>query len=162
VSMQSIRDYLRTHPEAVDPLLYSNPSYVFFGPRDEGPLGNIRVPLTPRRSIAADRRLLPKGALAYVVVEVPVPDDPETTRTMRRFMLVQDTGGAIRGHGRADIFWGGGDEAEWIAGHQKHGGRLFLLAAKKDFLPPPPEALESPPSVAEHQDEPQTPDPAVQ
>jgi membrane-bound lytic murein transglycosylase A len=50
-------------------------------------------------------------------------------------MLVQDTGGAIRGHGRGDLFWGAGPDAEWIAGHQKHAGRLLLLVARKEFLP---------------------------
>ena len=53
---------------------------------------------------------------------------------LRRFMLVQDTGGAIRGHGRADVFWGKGIKAEWSAGNMKHTGRLLLIAAKKSYL----------------------------
>jgi membrane-bound lytic murein transglycosylase A len=52
-------------------------------------------------------------------------------------MLVQDTGGAIRGNGRADIFWGQGPEAEWLAGNLKHQGQVYLLVAKKEFLPRP-------------------------
>ena len=134
VTLQSIRAYLAEHPDEVRSLLYTNPSYIFFRPVTEGPLGNIQVPLTAGRSLAMDDRLVPKGGLAYFEVEVPVRDDLSMTRTVRRFALVQDTGGVIKGHGRADIFWGEGESAEWIAGHLKHPGRLFLLVARKDAL----------------------------
>ena len=53
---------------------------------------------------------------------------------MARFFLVQDTGGVIVGHGRADVFWGAGEEAKWYAGRLKHPGRLFLLVARKEAL----------------------------
>jgi membrane-bound lytic murein transglycosylase A len=136
VSLQSIRAYLAQHPEAVPALLNTNPSYVFFRALDEGdgPLGNLGVPLTPGRSLAADQRRLPPGAIAYVETEVPVSGDTKGTRPLRRFVLVQDTGGAIRGHGRGDIFWGTGAEAEWRAGHAKHTGRLLILVPKKEWL----------------------------
>ena len=137
VSLQSIRAWLQAHPGEQQRVLFTNPSYVFFHVRDEGPLGNLSVELTPGRSLAADQRLLPPGALAYVVTEAPLPGAPGQTQPLQRFMLVQDTGGAIRGHGRADLFWGSGPEAEWIAGHQKHGGRLLLLVARKQALPKP-------------------------
>ncbi|HEX9842531.1 MAG TPA: MltA domain-containing protein, partial [bacterium] len=135
VSLQSIRAWLSRNPEQRERILFANPSYVFFHIRDEGPLGNLRVELTPGRSLAADQRLLPAGSLAYVMTDAPLPDAPGATRAVRRFMLVQDTGGAIRGHGRGDLFWGAGPDAEWIAGHQKHAGRLLLLVARKEFLP---------------------------
>jgi len=135
VSLQSIRAWLAAHPEEQQRVLYANPSYVFFNVRDEGPLGNLRVELTPGRSLAVDQRLLPPGLLAYVVTEAPVPGEPGQTEPLHRFMLVQDTGGAIRGHGRADLFWGSGSDAEWIAGHQKQSGRLLLLVARKALLP---------------------------
>jgi len=134
VSMQSIRDHLRKNPERVRSILYSNPSYVFFRLLDGPPLGNINVPLTPGRSLAADHWLLPKGALAYLASEAPLFGETEGTRPFTRFMLIQDTGGAIRGHGRGDIFFGQGPEAEWRAGHMKHTGRLFVMVAKKEFL----------------------------
>ncbi len=133
VTMQTIRAYLNANPEAVRPLLNSNPSYTFFRLVDEGPLGNIQVPLTPGRSLALDHRLLPKGSLAYIETEATLFGD-SATQPLRRFMLVQDTGGAIRGHGRADVFWGKGMKAEWVAGHMKHPGRLVLLVAKKAYL----------------------------
>ena len=151
VSLQTIRRYLSENPDQVRPLLFSNPSYIFFRLVDEGPLGNIEVPLTPGRSLALDHRLFPKGGLAYVRTDVPVPGDPAATRPLARFMLVQDTGGAIRGHGRADLFWGRGADARWIAGHLKHGGRLFLLVARKEHLPA------AAASVAEHAGRPVAP-----
>ena len=143
--MQSLRDYLRDDPERARALMFTNRSYVFFREVAEGPLGNIGVPLTPGRSLAVDAYLFPRGGLAYIDAQIPASDDPEDTRPMRRFMMVQDTGGAITGHGRADIFYGSGSEAEWLAGHQKHGGRLFLLVARKEVIgeaPAPAEAVE--------------------
>lgn len=139
VSMQSIRRYLEQNPAAARAVLFSNPSYTFFRLLEEGPLGNINVPLTPGRSLALDHRLFAKGGLAYLEGDFPLFGDPGQTRPFRRFMLVQDTGGAIRGHGRGDIFFGRGVVARWSAGHLKHPGRLFLLVAKKEFLPPPPQ-----------------------
>ena len=133
VSMQRIREYLDANPDAVRPLLNTNPSYTFFRRVEQGPLGNIEVPLTPGRSLALDHRLFPKGGLAYIETEASFFGDI-STRPLRRFMLVQDTGGVIRGHGRADVFWGKGIRAEWKAGHMKYPGRLILLAAKKSYL----------------------------
>ena len=138
MSLQSIKEYLYAHPEEVQDLLTANPSYTFFRQVAEGPLGNIEVPLTPGRSLAADRRLLPKGSLAWLETTYPPEAFPEESgvRPLRRFGFIQDTGGAIRGHGRADIFWGNGPEAERIAGPMKQTGRLFLLVAKKEVLAP--------------------------
>jgi membrane-bound lytic murein transglycosylase A len=146
VTLFSLRRYLAEHKELATMLLNTNPSYVFFRKLEDGrgPVGNLSVPLTPGRSLAIDRSLLPAGALAYVMTTVPVPDQPGQVRELRRFMLIQDTGGAIRGHGRGDLFWGEGAEAEWIAGHSKQPGRLFILVARKDALPP----LESSPDPA--------------
>ncbi|MDH5752918.1 MAG: MltA domain-containing protein [Deltaproteobacteria bacterium] len=136
MSLHRIRAYLAENPQSKRDLLFTNPSYVFFSIRPEGPLGHISVPLTPGRSLALDKRLFPAGSLAFVSTEVPVPFDTVKTRPFNRFMTVQDTGGAIRGHGRGDLFWGNGQEAEWIAGHLKHTGRLMLLVAKKEHLRP--------------------------
>ena len=134
VSLQSIRAFLAANPKRVREILYSNPSYVFFSVQANGPLGNIRVPLTPGRSMAADWALIPKGGLAHITTTSVVPFDTGKTKRLRRFMVVQDTGGAIKGHGRVDIFWGNGKEAEWRAGHQKTPGRVFFLVAKKKYL----------------------------
>lgn len=136
MSLQSLKSYLYGHPDEVRDILNFNQSYVFFRPVNEGPLGDIEAPLTPDRSIAMDGRAVPRGSLAYIETEIPVFHDETLSgwKPVRRFVLVQDTGGAIRGHGRVDIFFGSGPEAELRAGHMKSQGRVFLLVAKKQYL----------------------------
>lgn len=136
MSLQRIRDYLRSHPEEVRDILNYNPSYTFFRLVEEGPLGNIEVPLTPGRSVAMDYRLVPGGGLVYFETSYPPGSLPGVAGAVpfSRFGVVQDTGGAIRGHGRVDVFWGSGAEAEVIAGPMKEEGRVFLLAARKEYL----------------------------
>ncbi|HEY5998176.1 MAG TPA: MltA domain-containing protein [bacterium] len=137
MSLQSLKAWLRENPGQVREVLDYNPSYVFFRRVEEGPLGNIQVPLTPGRSIAADARLVPKGGAAWFETTLPPAATPGAPAPVpvRRFAVVQDTGGAITGHGRADIFWGTGDEGERLAGPFKEEGRLFLLVARKECLP---------------------------
>jgi membrane-bound lytic murein transglycosylase A len=130
-SMQSIKEYLRAHPEDIDRVLWYNESYVFFRPTDGTTVGSIGVPLTAARSIAADKSLFPKGALAYA--EAARPEAVGAKGTVEKwtahtaFVFVQDTGGAIIGPGRIDMFWGEGALAEAAAGGMKHHGRLFFL-----------------------------------
>ncbi|MCD6305341.1 MAG: MltA domain-containing protein, partial [Deltaproteobacteria bacterium] len=135
ISMQAIRIYLKEHPETLKKILYFNPSYVFFERRYTGPLGNLQVPLTPGRSLALDARLFPKGALAFISCKKPCVNsrgDITGWKDFSRFVLNQDTGGAIKGAGRADIFWGSGPYAEAAAGHLKHEGELYILIKKPD------------------------------
>jgi membrane-bound lytic murein transglycosylase A len=129
-SMQRIRDHLARNPAEVRRILNTNPSYVFFRFTPDGPLGNLNVPVTPGRSIALDRKLFPPAAPAFVQSWRPVDEGtvpPVRYVSCRRFMLNQDTGGAITGPGRADMFWGSGPYAELAAGHLKHTGSLYLL-----------------------------------
>ncbi len=134
MSLQALEAWLRANPALVREVLDYNPSYTFFRRVEEGPLGNIQVPLTAGRSLAMDARLAPKGGLAWIETTLPsaasAPPLP-----LRRFGVVQDTGGAITGHGRVDIFWGTGPEAGRIAGPFKQEGRVLLLVARKEFLP---------------------------
>ena len=133
ISMQSIRKYLSEHPAIVKDVLYYNPSYVFFRRLERGPLGNINVPLTPGRSLALDSKLFPKGALAFISGKKPAINNRGKItgwNEFSRFVLNQDTGGAIKGAGRADIFWGSGPYAELVAGHLKHDGELYILIKK--------------------------------
>jgi membrane-bound lytic murein transglycosylase A len=134
VSMQSIRRYLSEHPEILDEVLNFNPSYVFFRNLGEGPiLGSLSTPLTPGRTVALDSRLFPPGALAFMKSQKPkVNDRGEIVgwEEFSRFVVNQDTGGAIRGAGRADLFWGRGPYAELAAGHMKHDGELYVLFKK--------------------------------
>ncbi|OGW34325.1 MAG: hypothetical protein A2010_00295 [Nitrospirae bacterium GWD2_57_9] len=133
MSMQIIRQYLRDNPDQIVPLLNQNPSYVFFRV-DTGPsVGNIGVPLTPGRSIATDSRLFPKGALALITSEKPAIENNAVREWVpfTRFVMNQDTGGAIKGAGRVDLFWGRGPEAEIGAGYMQQEGELYFLMKKK-------------------------------
>jgi membrane-bound lytic murein transglycosylase A len=127
MSMQAIRAYLAENPGELERVLAFNPSYVFFRPLESvgGPLGCYGVPVTAGRSIATDRRLFPAPVVAWIEGTMPGADGGE--RRFSRFAVNQDTGGSIRGPGRADLFIGAGDEAAEIAGRMKHLGRLYLF-----------------------------------
>ncbi|HEY6011448.1 MAG TPA: MltA domain-containing protein [Nitrospirota bacterium] len=133
MSMQAIRQYLRSHPDKLADVLNQNPSYVFFRLDTSPSLGNIGVALTPGRSIATDSRLMPKGALGFISTQKPVIENGVIKGWMpfTRFVLNQDTGGAIKGAGRADIFFGQGPDAELSAGNLQHEGELYFLLRKK-------------------------------
>jgi membrane-bound lytic murein transglycosylase A len=133
VSMQAIRRYLIENPEIVDEVLNYNPSYIFFRQVEQGPVGSLGVLLTPGRSIALDSRIFPKGAVGFISCRKPVVDsqgDIVGWVPFSRFVLNQDTGGAIKGAGRADLFWGSGPYAELAAGHMQHDGELYFLIKK--------------------------------
>ncbi len=129
VTLFTIKDWLRENPDRLHEVLAKNPSYIFFELRDgeaEGPIGSLNVALTPERSIAVDRNVIPLGAPVWL--QTTLPDEEESP--FARLMLAQDTGGAIKGHVRADVFWGQGYEAERMAGLMKQQGRLFVLLPK--------------------------------
>ena len=135
MSMQSIRAYLKHHPEEMEPLLSHNPSYIFFKTETDGPLGLLEVPLTPGRSLALDSRIFPLAGLAFIETQKPVLDNQGhilSWSKCSRFVLNQDTGGVIRGPGRADLFWGNGTYAEIAAGHMHDQGKLYFLILKPD------------------------------
>jgi membrane-bound lytic murein transglycosylase A len=139
MSMQRIRDYLKQNPSEVRRILNHNPSYIFFKPTLDGPLGSLNVKLTPGRSLALDRRIFPPAALAFAVTQKPLVNGTGKITSWtdcRRFMLNQDTGGAITGAGRADFFWGSGVYAELAAGHLKHPGQLYFIVLKPDAASP--------------------------
>jgi membrane-bound lytic murein transglycosylase A len=132
MSMQAIRDWLRAHPEERQRVLQHNESYVFFRPLAGPPEGSLGRPLTPGRSVATDARLLPPGCLAFLDTERPERTSNGTVRWMplARFVLNQDTGGAIRGAGRVDFFWGRGEGAAFAAGLMRQPGRLYFLVPR--------------------------------
>ena len=135
MSMQKIREYLREHPEEIENIFNYNPSYVFFKTEPDGPLGNINVKLTPGRSIALDRKIFPPAALAFIKTKKPLIDTAGNIidwTDCSRFVLNQDTGGAIKGPGRADLFWGNGHYAEIAAGHLQHPGKLYFFILKPE------------------------------
>lgn len=126
VSMQSIRAWLRANPSEQQALLARNPSYVFFR-FAEAPTGALGVPITPDRTIAADARVFPKGALAFIETERPVNSAGPAMRPFSRFVLDQDAGGAIRTAARVDLYLGSGAYAENAAGRMKQQGTLYYL-----------------------------------
>ena len=129
MSMQALRSWLAVNPTQCHRVLDFNESYVFFRFLESAAVGSLGRPVTPGRSIATDARLFPKGALAFIQTERPVATGSGAVewRPLNRFVLNQDTGGAIRGAGRVDVFWGRGPEAELSAGMMKQKGRLIFL-----------------------------------
>jgi peptidoglycan lytic transglycosylase A len=140
MSMQSIRAWCKAHPDKVQAILNHNTAFVFFRIQQrKGAIGTQNVPLVPGRSIAVDNRFIPLGLPIWLVTTVPDPRDVNKAKPFRRLMVSQDTGGAIRGVVRADIFWGVGDKAGAIAGHMKNKGRYWGLVPKsavKRFISP--------------------------
>ncbi len=124
VSLQSIRAWLRANPDEQRRIMDRNESYVFFREiAGEGPIGTLGVPLTPGRSLAVDFRLMPLGVPLWIDTVDPL----DTARPLRRLVIAQDTGGAIRGAVRGDLFWGAGREAEERAGRMRSPGRYYVL-----------------------------------
>ena len=141
VNMQTMKEFLEENPKIRDYVLNKNKSYVFFKFNEkEGIFGNIGLSLTAKESVAMDNELLPKGALAFIKTVVPkkIEGQKVVARTERepfeKFVMVQDTGGAIRGGGRVDIYFGEGDEALFYAGQTASKGEVYLLVAKKESL----------------------------
>jgi membrane-bound lytic murein transglycosylase A len=142
MSMQRLRGFLANHPAERDRIMAHNESYVFFRFLDSGPLGSLEVPVTAGRSIATDSRIFPKGALAFMYSERPVLDRAGRLRgwtPFLRFVFNQDTGGAIRGPQRADLFFGATAEAAAAAGYMNSRGKLYFLTAKHRPADPLPE-----------------------
>ncbi len=128
VSMQSIRAWLEAHPAEAQKVMNLNRAYVFFRElTGEGPLGAQGVALTTGRSLAVDRQFVGLGVPVWLSAEAPAPEAGKPDRPLQRLMVAQDTGGAIRGPVRGDVFWGHGPVAERVAGHMKHRGRYYLL-----------------------------------
>lgn len=127
-SMQAIKRYLEAHPKQMDKIINQNKSFVFFRKLSlDGALGSQGVTLTPGYSLAIDRNWIPMGAPLWLSTTRPDSTNPDVNKPMQRLMIAQDTGGAIRGKVRGDVFWGGGDKATLIAGHMKNEGHYWLL-----------------------------------
>lgn len=130
MSMQKIREYMEANPEEGKALRRLNRSYVFFRETDlseyEEAIGAQGLPLTASRSIAVDRKLHTYGMPVFVDVTLPIQSEKPDTR-FSRLMIAQDTGGAIVGPARADIYLGAGEEAARAAGRFKHFGQFVML-----------------------------------
>ncbi|MBU2539178.1 MAG: MltA domain-containing protein [Proteobacteria bacterium] len=137
VTLPRIVNYLKKHPEEQEGILHHNDSFVFFRWGDTsavGPLGSLGEPLTPGRSVALDQDCFPPGSLAFLTTRKPIVNPVGEIigwEPLSRFVVNQDSGSAITGAGRLDLFWGSGRYAEAAAGHMKHPGGLYFLVKKK-------------------------------
>jgi membrane-bound lytic murein transglycosylase A len=133
MSMERIRQWMRANPDLADKVRQGNASFVFFritGLSDQGEaVGGQGVPLSPGRSIAVDK-LHVYGTPFFIQAELPIDSDKPTTR-FRRLMIAQDTGSAIIGPARADLYWGAGDVAGRIAGRIRQQGQFVMLLPRE-------------------------------
>jgi membrane-bound lytic murein transglycosylase A len=130
-SMQSIRAWLRANPASGRALINENPRYVFFRETGAaGAVGSLGVPLTPGRSLAVDPAFVPMGAPVWLDTSWPGRPD----RPLQRMMVAQDTGGAIKGAVRGDVFWGVGETALAEAGRMHQPGRYYVLVPREVAL----------------------------
>lgn len=131
-SMQGIKNWARNNLAKLRELLNNNPSYIFFRELPAGlpgPLGALGVPILSERSVAVDPKFVPLGAPVFLSTT-----EPNSTKPLKRLMMAQDTGGAIKGGVRADFFWGAGANAGAKAGAMKQSGKIWVFLPK-EFVP---------------------------
>ncbi len=132
MSMELLRQWMSEHPAEARDLMWTNKSYIFFRPIDVpfddlGALGAQQVNLTPLRSLAVDRSIWMFGTPMWIDTTTP----PESgSKPFQHLMIAQDTGTAIKGHVRGDIYWGWGEAAAFNAGHMKNAGSMVVLLPK--------------------------------
>jgi membrane-bound lytic murein transglycosylase A len=149
-SLQKIRRLWRTHPAAVKDAMHANESFVFFQEYDGGswPAGSLGFPVTSRRSVATDKQIFPRGGVVLVdTTAARFAGDPDP---FSQFMFDQDTGGAIRAPGRADLYLGAGPMAELLAGQQKNEGHLYYFFLKPPEVVKTNQGWQGPSSLASH------------
>ncbi len=132
MSMEFLRQWMKDHPQDARSLMWSNKSYIFFRaitvPSDDvGAVGAQQVNLTPLRSLAVDRSIWMFGIPMWIDTTTP----PEAgSKPFRHLLIAQDTGTAIKGHVRGDVYWGWGPDASFNAGHMKSPGSMVVLLPK--------------------------------
>ena len=128
-SMAGIKNWVKNNPLRFRELLNSNPSFVFFRELPSGlpgPIGALGVPILAERAVAVDPKFVPLGAPVFLSTT-----QPNNNKPLKRLMMAQDTGGAIKGGVRADFFWGAGAEAGAKAGAMKQSGKIWVLLPKE-------------------------------
>lgn len=139
ISLPAIRDFFQAHPETLDAYIRRNERFVFFTTYDtsDWPAGSLGVKVEPRRTIATDKAIFPRGCVTLAVTRTPQASStgqptsgPAATQPFHQLLLDQDTGGAIRAAGRADLYFGVGPDAEAIAGRQVAEGKLYYILLK--------------------------------
>ena len=133
-TLPGIEAYLQEHPEEMGRILHSNPRYIFFAWENEpGPQGSNNITLTAGRSVAVDQEVIPPGTIAFLSSRRPVFDDQGRLKDwlpLERFVFPQDSGAAIKGPGRVDLFLGDSHEARLAAGLMREKGSLYVLLKK--------------------------------
>ena len=133
-TLPGIEAYLQEHPEEMGHILHSNPRYIFFAWENEpGPQGSNNITLTAGRSVAVDQEVIPPGTIAFLSSRRPVFDDQGRLKDwlpLERFVFPQDSGAAIKGPGRVDLFLGDSYEARLAAGLMREKGSLYVLLKK--------------------------------
>jgi len=136
MSMGWLKRYLASHPDEAPGIMGYNESYVFFRLVEGGPYGTAGVTVTAERSVAADPAYYPMGMVCFIETEEPEfaggqATTPSGWGRYGRYAVFQDTGGAIKGPGRVDIYFGVGEWAGLKAGSMRRPGRLYFLAGKR-------------------------------
>ena len=147
VSLQTIRDWGAKNPELLQEYILRDDSFVFFLPIEGEPKGSLNVEVESGRTLATDKALFPRGGIVFIDVDVPDKErtgnwftrlfrskSSTSTRVYDRIVLDQDTGGAIRTAGRADIYMGVGPQAEWTAGRTKNPGQMYYLFLRPELV----------------------------
>jgi membrane-bound lytic murein transglycosylase A len=137
-SMQHIREYLEANPKKIQPVLNQNKSFVFFETSNKpDAYGSQGTALTPGYSMAVDLKWVPMGTPVWLNTTRPGANNSIKNHEFKRLMIAQDTGGAIRGPVRGDVYWGQGDKATSIAGRMKNPGQYWLLLPKNVVVTQP-------------------------
>ena len=124
VSMQTIRQFLEKNPDKINHILAQNHSYVFFTEKNQGATGALGIELVPNASVAVDRRFIPLAMPLYIKSEHP---------QVHNLVVAQDVGGAIRGEGRVDYFFGSSEEGVELAGQMKEPIELYMFVPRDIF-----------------------------
>lgn len=127
ISLQSIKKWLIANPSKVDEILNLNKSYIFFHNSAKTATGSLGTQLTANRNIAVDRNNIPLGFPVFISTKNPITKEP-----INQLMVAADTGGAIKGKIRADLFFGNGDKARELAGRMKEDGKLYILLPNQE------------------------------
>ena len=128
-STTHIKHYLESHPSEMNRVLNKNKAFVFFRKLPGAAVGAQGVPLTPGYSLAIDRQWIPYGTPLWLDTTTTEKDQKKTP--FQRLMVAQDTGGAIRGVVRGDVFWGAGEQAKFMAAHMQEKGRYWILIPRQ-------------------------------
>ena len=127
ISLETIKQWLKTHPQQADEIMNLNRSYIFFQVRSQGATGSLGTLLIPNRNIAIDKTIVPLGYPVFIQTTNPITQQP-----INKLVVAADTGGAIKGDIRADIFFGSGKIAQKLAGMMKNDGKLIIFVPKNN------------------------------